>query len=71
MTRRPSWYPVNPGELSTMPVALMQDGIVQQIILAKDLLPGQIGWLAVDLPEGSVKPMSLEEALAAADIGFG
>lgn len=63
MKHRPTWYPVEPGELHFTPVALMRDGRVTKIIPAHDLKPGQTGWLAIDLPEGPVRPMDVDVAL--------
>ena len=67
---RGSWYPIQHGELNLTPIALIKDGRVEKIISAKDLEPGQIGYLAIDLPDGPPSPITLEQALGAADIAF-
>ena len=61
---RPTWYPVKPGELGFTPIALKQGNTVIKVIPANQLKPGQTGWLAIDLPEGPAKPMTLDAALA-------
>lgn len=60
---RPTWYPVKPGDLAFTPVAIMRDNIIVKVVAAHELKPDQIGWLAIDIPEGMVKPMTLSEAL--------
>lgn len=66
----PMWQPVNPGDLYFTPIVLIGDDGVPKLIEAKDLAPGQTGWLAIDVPVRRARtPIPLEEALDMVNIG--